>query len=74
MPNMSGIQLLRLVRAIDGMQDIPVIVMSSSPHPDTLAACKELNVKAFVEKPVSIQAFSQAIANLFHQPRKGIPA
>jgi CheY-like chemotaxis protein len=68
LPHMSGIELLRIIRSIDGMADFPVMVMTSSPHPDTLTACHELKVKAFVEKPVTFDDFSKVIAALFHSP------
>jgi len=69
LPGMSGIELLRRVRQIDGMDQVPVIVMTTNPHPDTLAACKELNVAYFAEKPVTLSHFSKVLADLFHHPQ-----
>jgi CheY-like chemotaxis protein len=67
LPQMSGIDLLRIVRSLDGMADLPVLVMTSAPNPDTIAACEELKVMAFVEKPVRYNDLSKVIANLSHQ-------
>ena len=67
LPYMSGIDLLRKLRKVERLDAIPVIVMTSSPHPDTLAACKELDVAYVAEKPVTVSQFSKVLADLFHQ-------
>jgi CheY-like chemotaxis protein len=66
LPYMNGIELLRRVRQIEGLDNLPVIVMTTDPHPDTLSACKELNVSYIAEKPVSASQFSKVLADLFH--------
>jgi CheY-like chemotaxis protein len=70
---MSGIDLLKLIRKMEGMESFPIIVMTSSPHPETVAACRELKVMALLEKPITFSAFSKAIANLFHASQAGLP-
>jgi len=67
LPYMSGVELLRRVREIEGLGELPVIAMTTNPHPDTLAACKELNVVYVAEKPVTVSQFSKVLADLFHQ-------
>jgi len=67
LPSMSGVDLLRHVRKIEGLHDIPVIVMTTNPHPDTIKACKELNVAFIAEKPVTLSQFAKVLADLFHQ-------
>jgi chemotaxis family two-component system response regulator Rcp1 len=67
LPHMSGIDLLRQLRKVEGLDAIPVIVMTSSPHTETLAACKELDVAYVAEKPVTASQFSKVLADLFHQ-------
>jgi CheY-like chemotaxis protein len=70
LPYMTGIDLLRLVRLLEGMEEIPVMVMTASARPETIEACHELKVRAFVEKPVTYHDFSKVIAPLFHQSLK----
>ena len=70
LPYMSGVEFLRRVREIEGLDDLPVIVMTTNPLPDTLAACKELNVAFVAEKPVTVTQFSKVIADLFHQHQR----
>ncbi len=67
LPYINGIELLRRIREIEELDQLPVIVMTTDPHPDTLAACRELNVAYFAEKPVTFSHFSKVLADLFHQ-------
>lgn len=69
LPHMTGIDLLRIIRRTPGIKDFPVVVMTSCPSPSTIDACKELRVRAFLEKPVRLNHFSTAVAELFHAPR-----
>jgi len=66
LPHISGIDLLRIIRNQDGFEHLPVMIMTSCPHPDTVAACEELKVAAFVEKPVTMGVFTKVLAPLFH--------
>jgi len=66
LPYLSGVELLRRVRQIEGLENLPVIVMTTNPLPETLAACKELNVSYVAEKPVTFTQFSKVLADLFH--------
>lgn len=67
LPHMSGIELLRRVRQIEGLDNLPVIVMTTDPRPETLTACKELRVSYIADKPVTLTQFSKVIADLFHK-------
>jgi CheY-like chemotaxis protein len=66
LPGMSGIELLRHIRDMPGMEDFPVIMMTSCPDPRDMEECQRLGAKSYVEKPVTVASFSKAIANLFH--------
>lgn len=68
LPHMSGVDLIRIIRNEEGFEQLPVMIMTSCPHPDVVAACEELEVVAFVEKPVNIAIFTKVIAPLFHSP------
>jgi len=66
LPGMSGIELLRRIRTVPGMEDFPVIVMTSSADPRDIEKCRRLKVSSYVEKPISYNSFSHVIANVFH--------
>jgi two-component system response regulator len=74
LPHMTGVDLLRLLRDSDGTVELPVIMMSSCPHPDIVAECHRLKATAFVEKPVTLADFSHIIADLFHGSKQTLLA
>jgi two-component system, response regulator len=66
LPGIGGLDLLRRLRRQPGAESFPVIAMTSSNDPNDLEECQKLNVTSFVQKPVTYQSFSHAIANIFH--------
>jgi two-component system response regulator len=69
LPSLSGLDLLRLLRQNETLQDTPVIVMTSSNNPRDLEECRRLRVTQYVSKPVTFTSFSKAVADVFHLPR-----
>lgn len=69
LPSLGGLDLLRRVRDREDLQDIPVIVMTSSNDPNDLEECRRLKVTNYVSKPVTFTSFSKAVADVFHLPR-----
>jgi CheY-like chemotaxis protein len=67
LPGMDGIELLRNIRAMPEMENLPVVVMTSSRDPRDMEECRKLKVMSYVEKPVTLGSFSKAVANIFHQ-------
>jgi CheY-like chemotaxis protein len=75
LPSLSGLELLRRLRNQEHLQDLPVIVMTSSNDPNDLEECRRLKVTNYVSKPVTFTSFSKAVADVFHLPRvNGEPA
>ncbi len=71
LPSLSGLELLRRLRNQEHLQDLPVIVMTSSNDPNDLEECRRLKVTNYVSKPVTFTSFSKAVADVFHLPRMG---
>ncbi len=69
LPSLSGLELLRRLRALPRFQTLPVTVMTSSNDPRDLEECRRLNVVNYLTKPVTFDSFSKAVADMFH-PRK----
>ena len=74
LPSLSGLDLLRNMRAREELKSTPVIVMTSSNDPDDLEECRRLKVLNYVSKPVTFSAFSRAVAGVFHLPSGGAEA
>ena len=67
LPSLDGLQLLAKIREHEKVQNLPVIVMTSSNSAEDLQKCKELRVLSYVQKPVTFEAFRKAVANTFHR-------
>lgn len=66
LPGMTGIEFLQRIRIIPDMKHFPVIIMTSSNHPDDIEECRRLEVSSYVQKPVTFETFAKAVANIFH--------
>ncbi len=66
LPGMSGVNLLREIRRTPRVQNVPVIIMTSSLDPKDFEACQDLKVAAFLPKPITFDLFSRAITGLPH--------
>jgi CheY-like chemotaxis protein len=51
MPIMNGEQFLKTIKKLNNLQDIPVIILSTSSHKSTVQLTKSLGAKDFVSKP-----------------------
>jgi two-component system response regulator len=64
LPGLSGVELLRGIRRLPRVSNVPVIIMTSSLDPRDFEACQELKVSAFVPKPITFESFSRSITGL----------
>ena len=51
MPIMNGQQFLSEIKKNAGLKDIPVVVISTSSHPQTIQLAKNTGAKDFITKP-----------------------
>lgn len=59
MPGMSGVELLRRVRALDF--DLPVILLTGDPRLETAIEAVDAGALRYLQKPVSITDMTQAL-------------
>jgi CheY-like chemotaxis protein len=64
MPRMGGIDMLAQIRRDDRLRSLPVVVMTSSREDPDLRRCYDLNINAYVVKPVNFDQFSRTITHL----------
>ena len=62
LPRMSGADVLTAIKSDPELKAIPVIVMSNSGAPDNVARAYNLYAAAYIVKPVSLDAYREAIA------------
>lgn len=51
MPIMTGQQFLLEIKKIDELKNIPIIIFSTTSHPDTIKLTKEMGALDFITKP-----------------------
>ncbi|MFO0750348.1 MAG: EAL domain-containing response regulator [Myxococcota bacterium] len=59
MPQMTGIELLRAVRAID--VDLPVVLMTGAPDVESAMEAVELGALRYLAKPISVEAMRETL-------------
>lgn len=64
MPKLSGIDVLKAIKADARTRQIPVVVLTSSKEDPDIAECYQLGVNSYVVKPVEFDAFVKAVSEL----------
>jgi len=57
LPRKSGLEVLEWLRSTPGLRDIPVMVLTSSSHPQDQQRARELGIVEYYVKPVATEAF-----------------
>ena len=64
MPEMSGLDMLKAIRAADGpKRDLPVIIISGEPLKERVEAARNAGAHDFLVKPLSAQRLKNAVYN-----------
>ena len=58
LPKLSGLEVLRWIKADERTQAIPVIVLTESRHYRDAVECRNLGVESYIVKPVDFREFS----------------
>lgn len=64
LPKLTGIEGLQTVRATSHLENVPVVMLTSSKEEEDLLQSYNLGVNAYVIKPIDLKAFTIAIAQL----------
>ncbi len=68
--SLSGLEVLRRIRAHPQLRNLFVVVMTDNTSDDAMKECIALGVTSFVKKPLTLASFSKAIADSFHDSRR----
>lgn len=67
MPKLSGMDMLRALKASPDTRDIPVLVLSNSSRPDDRAQVHELGANGYLMKAnLSLKMLAETVATLLH--------
>lgn len=64
MPKVSGLEVLRIIKADERTKFIPVVMMTSSKEEKDIIESHKLGVNSYVVKPVDFESFSKTITDL----------
>lgn len=64
MPKIDGIEALKLIKSDERLKLMPVVILTSSHEDKDLQACYELNVNAYVVKPVDFHQLVDAVKEI----------
>ncbi|MES2361288.1 MAG: response regulator [Pseudomonadota bacterium] len=64
LPKLSGLDVLRSVRANPQTALVPVIMLTSSSEQSDIVACYQSGANSFIRKPVDFGAFTEKLACL----------
>jgi CheY-like chemotaxis protein len=64
LPRVSGIEVLRRVKADERTRSIPVVVLTSSKEDIDVEECYRLGVNSYITKPVAFDEFFRVVGEL----------
>ena len=64
MPKVSGMEVLKKIRADERTKRIPVVMLTSSKEDPDIQKCYDLGANSYVVKPVEFEEFQKAISDL----------
>lgn len=64
LPGTDGRQVLSEIKSVDGLKDIPVVVLTTSSDERDISACYRAGANSYVQKPVDVDGFFKAIERL----------
>ena len=67
MPGMTGIDLLKAVRADDKLRTLPVLMVTAEAKRDQIIEAAQAGVNGYVVKPFTAQALKEKIEKIFER-------
>lgn len=65
MPEMPGIELLKKVRADDGLKDMPFVMVTAEAQKDNIIRAVQAGVSNYVVKPFTAETISEKLEKVF---------
>jgi two-component system, chemotaxis family, chemotaxis protein CheY len=67
MPNMTGIELLRAIRADAGLKSMPVLMVTAENNRDQIIAAAQSGVNGYVVKPFTAVTLKEKLDKIFER-------
>ena len=69
MPELDGLQTLKLIRKVDRLKHIPVIFLTADGDPLTIIKANELHAEDYIRKPIRADDLVQRVARVLQLDR-----
>lgn len=66
MPNMSGLELLKAIRANENLKAIPVLMVTAEALKDNVVEAVKAGVNSYVVKPFTAETLKEKIDTILH--------
>ncbi|MEO8808974.1 MAG: chemotaxis response regulator CheY [Rhodanobacter sp.] len=67
MPNMSGIELLRAIRAQDSLKSMPVLMVTAENNREQIIAAAQAGVNGYIVKPFTADTLREKLNRIFER-------
>lgn len=67
MPGMTGIELLKAIRADDRLKSLPILMVTAEAKRDQIIAAAQAGVNGYVVKPFTAAALQEKIEKIFER-------
>ncbi|WP_049622688.1 chemotaxis response regulator CheY [Frateuria defendens] len=67
MPNMTGIDLLRVIRAEPALKALPVLMVTAENNRDQIIAAAQAGVNGYIVKPFTAVTLQEKLAKIFER-------
>jgi CheY-like chemotaxis protein len=64
LPKISGLEVLRQIRAVEATRHLPVVVLTTSREESDIVRSYDLGANSYIRKPVDFVQFAEAIRQL----------
>ena len=65
MPNMTGLELLKAIRADEGLKDLPVLLITAEAEKENVVLAAQAGVNDYIVKPFTGDVLQQKINRIF---------
>ena len=67
MPNMTGIDLLRAIRAVASLKGLPVLMVTAENNRDQIIAAAQAGVNGYIVKPFTAATLQEKLTKIFER-------
>lgn len=67
MPNMTGLELLRRVRASEALKSLPFLLVTAEGRKENIIEAAQAGADGYVVKPFTVSTLAEKLAAIFHK-------